>query len=583
MGTDGAAKSPLIITVNLVCLSLWLLFGPQLAFAKTRYFDFTIQFTSVTRLCHTKSAVLVNGQYPGPTNYVREGDKVVVNVTNLVSYNATIHWHGVRQLLSAWADGPAYVTQCPIQTNQSFVHRFQVLGQRGTLFWHAHFSWLRATVYGAFIILPRNKTPFPFTMSRPHKELPPLLLGEWWNANVEDIIAQALATGGNYNISDALTINGQPGDLYNCSSDGTVVYNVSSGHTYMLRIINAAVNFQMYFAIANHNLTVVEADAEYTQALTTDMILLAPGQTTNVLFTTNHSGGDQFYIAASVFSPPNISLVPFPQAPTTAILRYKGVSSSTSNSLVLPAFPLANDSSLLVNLTKSLKGRRFTEGFFYSDVPQTVDVDLFHTVGYALQPCPPNATCLGPNSTIFRSTINNITYVSPKDFSILQAYYDHVAANYTTDFPDVPLFQYNYTAVDPVNKSALPGTRVRVIPFNSSVQVVYQDTATLLFESHPIHLHGQSFYVVGAGNGTFNPATDPLNFNLIDPPARNTIAVYPGGWAAVRFRAVNPGVWFVHCHFDIHQSWGMDMAFITLNGVGSSQTLPPPPSDLPPC
>lgn len=553
-------------------------------FGKTRYYNFTITNTDVTRLCHTKSAVVVNGQFPGPTQYVREGDKVVVNVTNLVSYNATIHWHGVRQLLSAWADGPAYITQCPIQTNQSFVHRFTVVGQRGTLFWHAHYSWLRATAYGAFIILPKNKTPFPFI--KPHRELPPLLLGEWWNANVEDIIGQALFTGGVYNISDALTINGQPGDLYNCSTAGTVVYNVSKGRTYMLRIINAAVNFQMYFAIANHSLTIVEADAEYTSPLTRDLILVAPGQTTNVLFTTNKSRGE-YYMAASVYSPPNISLVPFPQTPTTARLHYNRASSSASSSLILPSFPLANDSTLQVDLTKNLKGKSFSEGYYYSDVPQTVDLNVLHTVGYALQPCPananPNVTCLAPNSTIFRSSMNNITFVTPSDFSILQAYYNHAAANYTTDFPDVPYFQYNYTAVDPVNKAALLGTKVRVIPFNTTVQVVYQDTATLLFESHPIHLHGQSFYVVGAGNGTFNPSTDPQNFNLKDPMARNTIAVYPGGWAAVRFRAINPGVWFVHCHFDIHQSWGMNMAFITLNGVGSSQTLPPPPSDLPRC
>ena len=46
------------------------------------------------------------------------------------------------------------------------------------------------------------------------------ILGEWWNAEVEDVIAEALKIGGPYNISDALTINGQPGVLYNCSLDG---------------------------------------------------------------------------------------------------------------------------------------------------------------------------------------------------------------------------------------------------------------------------------------------------------------------------------------------------------------------------
>lgn len=92
--------------------------------------------------------------------------------------------HGVRQLLSCWADGPAYITQCPIQTNQSYVHRFQILQQRGTLFWHAHNSWLRASLYGAFIILKKNKTPYPFT--NPTQELPPLLIG-WINIDVTSL------------------------------------------------------------------------------------------------------------------------------------------------------------------------------------------------------------------------------------------------------------------------------------------------------------------------------------------------------------------------------------------------------------
>ena len=41
--------------------------------------------------------------------------------------------------------------------------------------------------------------------------------GEWWNANVIDVVNQALATGAAPNLSDAFTINGWPGDLYPCS------------------------------------------------------------------------------------------------------------------------------------------------------------------------------------------------------------------------------------------------------------------------------------------------------------------------------------------------------------------------------
>lgn len=46
--------------------------------------------------------------------------------------------------------------------------------------------------------------------------------GEWFNTDTEAIISQALQTGGGPNVSDAYTINGLPGLLYNCSTKGNV-------------------------------------------------------------------------------------------------------------------------------------------------------------------------------------------------------------------------------------------------------------------------------------------------------------------------------------------------------------------------
>jgi hypothetical protein len=83
--------------------------------------------------------------------------------------------HGIRQLRTGWADGPAYVTQCPIQPGQSYVYNFTITGQRGTLLWHAHINWLRATVHGAIVILPKRGVPYPFPT--PHKEVV-VILGE---------------------------------------------------------------------------------------------------------------------------------------------------------------------------------------------------------------------------------------------------------------------------------------------------------------------------------------------------------------------------------------------------------------------
>ena len=72
------------------------------------------------------------------------------------------------QYRNGWADGPAYITQCPIKTGSSYTYDFNVTGQRGTLWWHAHILWLRSTVYGAIVIMPKPGTPFPFP--QPNRE-----------------------------------------------------------------------------------------------------------------------------------------------------------------------------------------------------------------------------------------------------------------------------------------------------------------------------------------------------------------------------------------------------------------------------
>nr|CAD1834262.1 unnamed protein product [Ananas comosus var. bracteatus] len=362
----------------------------------------------------------------GPTIYAREGDRVIINVTNYAQYNMSIHWHGMKQFRNGWADGPAYITQCPIQTGSSYTYDFNVTGQRGTLWWHAHILWLRATVHGAIVVMPKQGVPYPFP--QPHGEAELVLGQEWWHHDVEAVEKQGNMLGLPPNMSDAHTINGKPGPLFPCSEKHTYALEVESGKTYLLRIVNAALNDELFFAIAGHNMTVVEIDAVYTKPFATDAILIAPGQTTNVLVKAD--------------------------------------------------------------------GRR----------------SVLH-VGQTLQRRPDSGR------------------------------------------------QQNGHRHSPIQRRHEP----------------------TLVESHPFHLHGYNFFVVGTGFGNFDPAKDPAEYNLVDPPERNTVGVPAGGWTAIRFRANNPGVWFMHCHLEVHTTWGLKMAFVVEDGNGPEESILPPPKNLPPC
>ncbi|KAI5665984.1 hypothetical protein M9H77_15837 [Catharanthus roseus] len=590
MGASSLMPSPALSGASLFMILCCICSFPLLTMAKTagitRHFQFDIKLQNVTRLCSTKSMVTVNGKFPGPIIKVREGDRVVVKVVNHVSNNVSFHWHGIRQLQTGWADGPAYITQCPIQTGQAYVYNFTIVGQRGTLWWHAHVSWMRATLYGPLIILPNHNATYPF--SKPYKQVP-IIFGEWWKANTEAVIKQALQSGAGPNVSDAYTINGFPGPFYNCSSKGeTFKLKVKPGKTYLLRLINAALNDDLFFSIANHTFTIVEADALYIKPFETDILLITPGQTTNVLLKTK----PQIFAVATTFlmaaRPYFTGQGTIDNSTVIGILEYETLSSSRSSSsntsiknLPIPTLPPINGTSFVANFTS--KFRSLANSQFPINVPEKVDKHFLFTVGLGSNPCPKNQTCQGPNGTKFSASMNNISFTLPTT-SILQSYFLKKSDGiYTPDFPNFPTMPFNYTGNPPNNTNVSNGTKVVVLPFNTTVEVVLQGTSILGAESHPLHLHGYNFFVVGQGFGNFDPAKDPVNYNLVDPVERNTVAVPSGGWVAIRFRADNPGVWFMHCHFEVHLSWGLKMAWIVLDGELPNQKLFPPPTDLPKC
>ncbi|KAM6550717.1 hypothetical protein CsatB_000525 [Cannabis sativa] len=551
-----------LILVFLACLS------SALVECRVRNYKFDVVMRNTSRLCSSKQIVTVNGKFPGPTLYAREDDNVLVRVVNHVKYNVSIHWHGVRQLRTGWSDGPAFITQCPIQPGQSYLYNFTLTGQRGTLLWHAHILWLRATVHGAIVILPKRGVPYPFP--KPHKEIP-IVLAEWWKSDTEAVINEALKSGLAPNVSDAHTINGHPGPASNCSLQGGFTLPVDAGKTYLLRIINAALNEELFFKIAGHKLTVVEVDALYVKPFSIETIVIAPGQTTNVLVTADKNSG-KYLVTASPFMDAPIAV---DNATATATLHYTGTLSNFPTTITIP--PPKNATQIANKFTDSL--RSINSNTFPAKVPLTIDHKLLFTVGLGVNPCP---SCKAGNGSRVVASINNVTFVMPTT-ALLQAHYFNIKGVFTTDFPPNPPTIFNFTGSPPSNMATMTGTKVYRLSYNDTVELVMQDTGIIAPENHPVHLHGFNFFVVGRGLGNYNANNDSKSFNLVDPVERNTVGVPAGGWVAIRFRADNPGVWFMHCHLEVHTTWGLKMAFLVDNGKGPNQSLLPPPTDLPKC
>jgi FtsP/CotA-like multicopper oxidase with cupredoxin domain len=97
-----------------------------------------------------------NGQTPGPTIEVVEGDRVRLFVTNKLPEPTSMHWHGV--LLPNGMDGVAGLVQPHIQPGETYVYEF-TLRQHGTLMYHPHSDemvQMAMGMMGFFIVHPRQ-------------------------------------------------------------------------------------------------------------------------------------------------------------------------------------------------------------------------------------------------------------------------------------------------------------------------------------------------------------------------------------------------------------------------------------------
>jgi laccase len=314
----------------------------------------------------------------------------------------------------------------------------------------------------------------------------------------------------------------------------------------MLRIINAALNDELFFSVAGHQLTIVDVDAVYIKPITVDTLLITPGQTSNVLLTAKPSyPGATYYMMAAPYS--TAASGTFDNTTVAGILEYEDPSSGTSAAfnknlpVFRPTLPKINDTSFVSNYTAKLRSLASEE--YPAQVPQEVDRRFFFTVGLGTHPCAVNGTCQGPNnSSRFAAAVNNVSFVLPTT-ALLQSHYTGMSNGvYSSNFPIVPAKPFNYTGTPPNNTNVSNGTRLVVLQYGDTVELVMQGTSILGAESHPFHLHGFNFFVVGQGFGNFDPVKDQAKYNLVDPVERNTVGVPAAGWVAIRFRADNPGV-----------------------------------------
>ncbi|MDX1926184.1 MAG: copper oxidase [Pirellulaceae bacterium] len=128
-----------------------------------------------------------NGDMPGPTIELNQGDRIRIVLHNKLPEPTTLHLHGLE--LPNDMDGVPYLNQDPIEPGQEFAYEWTV-HQEGTFFYHSHEGMQEAMgMLGLFIVYPA-KTHEPAVdrdfvliaqgfQLRPNSTVPDTLSMEW--------------------------------------------------------------------------------------------------------------------------------------------------------------------------------------------------------------------------------------------------------------------------------------------------------------------------------------------------------------------------------------------------------------------
>jgi len=95
-----------------------------------------------------------NGNCPGPTIQVNQGDRVRIIVENALPESTSMHWHGLEVPIEQ--DGVPWISQKPIAPGEKYTYEFTV-HQEGTFFYHAHSAMQEMIgLIGLFIAHPEK-------------------------------------------------------------------------------------------------------------------------------------------------------------------------------------------------------------------------------------------------------------------------------------------------------------------------------------------------------------------------------------------------------------------------------------------
>ena len=462
----------------------------------------------------------INGNNTGPAIHVKTGQWLSVTVKNEINARAddnlnlglSIHWHGLNMRGNNVFDGVVGLTQCPIEEGRSFEYRWKVDEQPGTYWYHTHDRKLFPSVQTNFIRGPLIIHPSDSKFSKP--SLDPHQYVYRWD---DEIIF--FYTNKKLNGEEMHTVN------------------VEEGQEYTFRIINGAGSHphSYYFSIGTPPipLTVIATDAYPVEPYTTNVINIAIAERYDVKVKIDFK--KKLWIRAVALDWMTGSTIDEPES----VFAYLNADENHEPPPTSDKYPILPESTKILNCYSYVK-----------------------VIGGSCVP----VTELVP--TVKRNHISSVTYHTydvryNMDIEAFQISLDH--GEFKKNI--IPFISLLEEWSEDVQKMIRRETNILTLPTKKSVTIIIRSESTGF---HPIHMHGHHFEVLDIATKTknqgckllstedyFGETVEVLMTRKTQGVLKDTVILPACGAVAIRINSDNPGVWFFHCHIDIHLHHGL--------------------------
>nr|DAA04521.1 TPA_exp: laccase 16 [Coprinopsis cinerea okayama7\ len=481
-------------------LSQFALFSAVLA--ADVYYTFDIVNANLAPDGFTRPTVVVNGQFPGTLIQANKDDVLHITVNNLLTNplmrrSTAIHWHGLFQKKTASEDGPAGVTQCPISPGHSYTYDIPLNGQAGTHWYHSHLSSQYVDGLRGPIVIYDPTDPH-LSLYDEDDENTIIQLGDWYHNPAPAIQEDYLNDITDEPVPDSGTINGV-GRYRGGPAIPWARVNVVQGKRYRLRVINNSAYGSFEFSIENHELTIIEVDGINHVPKTVGGFEIYAGQRYSVVIDANKPIRNYWIRAPMDVKDDSPTL---DDENIYAVLHYEGAPNAN---------PTTRADRSPSNVLKEHELVPLDPGPPGGCGPADKIIDLQYS---------------RDTSGTTKWKFNGVRYHSPTDNTLLNIM---GGATIASDFT--------------------PSEHTLILNHNDIVEIHLHGSSN--GHVHPFHLHGHAFDIIQGRSG---------GSNCVNPPRRDVVGL-TSGTGIIRFKADNPGPWFLHCHIDWHLEAGLAVVF----------------------